>query len=329
MKRILLAILLLVVLMLLAPFFLSGYGVLLMTEISIMAIFAMSLGLIMGYAGMLSLGHGAFFGIGAYTIALLSKNVSSTYMLLIVAVLFSAIIALLTGAIFLRTSKFYLLMITLAFGQMVYALVFQSSWTGGSDGISVAASLNFGFGDIASTNALYYTMGIAFIFLYALLRFFIDSPAGKITKGIMENESRMKALGYQTYVYKLLVYTISGTLAGLAGALYAYFNLFVSPELTYWTFSGDVLLMVIIGGVGTLMGPAVGAGVFIVLQNIISSYTERWPLILGVILVVIVLVGRGGVIHWLSILGTKIRKIMSKEVSKQQMTEDQKFKKSV
>lgn len=326
MKRILFTALVLVVLMLLAPFVLTGYGILLATEIAIMAIFAMSLGLIMGFAGMVSLGHGAFFGIGAYTVALLSQYVFSTYVLLLAAVLLSAIIALLTGAVFLRTSHFYFLMITLAFGQMIYALVFQSSWTGGSDGMSVAASLNFGFGEIVSPAAFYYTMGIAFIIFYTLLSFYVASPAGKITKGIMENESRMKALGYQPRIYQLLTYTISGAIAGLAGALYAYFNLFVSPDLTYWMFSGEVLVMVIIGGVGTLIGPAVGAGIFIVLQNIISSYTDRWVLILGAILVVLVLIGRGGVVHW---IGFSVRKLIGRKRPEQETTNDQQIEKSV
>lgn len=282
------------------PLILSDFGMNLVTEIFIMAIFAMSLGLIMGFAGMVSLGHAGFFGIGAYLVAILGQHIGNTYLLLFFSIVVSGIIALITGAVFFRTSKFYFLMITLAFGQLVYALFWQmKSLTGGADGMSVSAILNFGLGDLFSPLSIYYVMGVAFIIAYLLLRLFVESPAGKITKGIMENESRMQALGFNVQIYKLMVYTLSGSMAGLSGALYSYFNLYVSPDLSGWLFSGQVMMMVIIGGVGTLFGPAIGAGVFIFLQNFISSYTERWPMIMGVLLVILVMAGKGGIIHWL------------------------------
>lgn len=282
------------------PLILSDFGMNLVTEIFIMAIFAMSLGLIMGFAGMVSLGHAGFFGIGAYLVAILGQHIGNTYLLLFFSIVVSGIIALITGAVFFRTSKFYFLMITLAFGQLVYALFWQmKSLTGGADGMSVSAILNFGLGDLFSPHSIYYVMGVAFIIAYLLLRLFVESPAGKITKGIMENESRMQALGFNIQIYKLMVYTLSGSMAGLSGALYSYFNLYVSPDLSGWLFSGQVMMMVIIGGVGTLFGPAIGAGVFIFLQNFISSYTERWPMIMGVLLVILVMAGKGGIIHWL------------------------------
>lgn len=299
MRKIFLSSLLLIGLMLVMPLVLTDYGVLLTTEIAILAIFAISLGLIMGYAGIISLGHAAFFGIGAYSVAFLSQYITSFYSLLGLTLLITAIIALITGAIFLRTSHFYFLMITLAFGQMLYALYFQSSWAGASDGLAVSADLNLGFGSIFSPIGYYYTMGVAFILIYTLLRLFVESPVGKVTKGIMENRSRMKSLGYNTRVYKLVTYTLSGTIAGLAGFLYAFFNLFVTPDLTHWSFSGQALIMVIIGGVGTLIGPAVGSLVYVILQSVISSYTDRWAFILGTILVVLVLIGRGGIVHWI------------------------------
>ena len=300
MKKTLLPTLLLIGFMFLAPFLLTDYGVTLTTEIAIMAIFAVSLGMIIGYAGMVSLGHAAFFGIGAYTIAILGEHFSNTYLLLLISIVISAIVAFVTGAVFIRTSQFYFLMITLAFGQVIYALVFQLPGTGGSDGLTVSASIDFGFGPIASGNGFYYLMFTAFIVFYTLLRLFVKSPTGKIIKGIMENETRMKALGYNTRTYKLIAYTISGTIAGLAGSLYAYFNLFVSPDLTDWMFSGEVLIMVIIGGVGTLFGSAIGAAFYLILENFVSSYTDRWVLIIGCLLVILVLVGRGGIMNWLS-----------------------------
>ncbi|ADU93885.1 branched-chain amino acid ABC transporter permease [Geobacillus sp. Y412MC52] len=300
MKKLLLGVVLLIALVFAMPLVLSDFGINLATEIYIMAIFAMSLGLIMGYGGMVSLGHAGFFGIGAYTVAVIGQHVANTYLLLLLSVVISGLIALVTGAVFIRTSKFYFLMITLAFGQLLYVLFWQlKPWTGGADGMSVSAVMNFGFGEIVSPNALYYVMGIAFVMSYFLLYLFVGSPAGKITRGVMENEARMSALGYNVRVYKLLVYTLSGSLAGLAGALYAYFNVFVSPDLSSWMFSGQVMVMVIIGGVGTLLGPALGASVFVYLQNFMSTYTERWPMIMGGLLVALVLAGKGGLIHWL------------------------------
>lgn len=300
-KKNILFILLLLAVISILPLVLTDYGIDLTAEIYIMAIFAMSLGLLMGYAGMVSLGHAAFFAIGAYTVAILGAYVPNVYILILASLIISALAALLTGALFIRTSNFYFLMITLAFGQLLFALAWQlEKWTGGADGMKVSATMNFGFGDVVSPLGIYFVMGIAFILVYLLLRLFVNSPAGKITKGVMENESRMSALGYNVRVYKLLAYSLSGALAGFAGSLYGYFNLFVSPDISYWKFSGEVMIMVIFGGVGTLLGPAIGAGLFIVLQNFISTYTERWPIILGALLVILVLVGKGGIIHWLS-----------------------------
>ncbi|PLS17054.1 branched-chain amino acid ABC transporter permease [Bacillus sp. M6-12] len=309
MSKNLLSIVALIVGIGMAPFLLSDYGVSLATEILIMSIFAVSLGMIMGYAGMVSFGHAAFFGIGAYTVALLGEKIPSVYALILLSILITAVVALISGAVFIRTSNFSFLMITLAFGQLLFALAWKMEhWTGGADGIKVSAYLDFGFGEIYSPLGLYYTMAIAFILVYLLLRAFVNSPAGKITKGIMENESRMKALGYNVRIYKLIAYCFSGAIAGFGGSLYAYFNLFVSPDLTHWTLSGQVMLMVIIGGVGTLLGPFIGAGVFIVLQNFISTYTERWPLIMGILLVALVLIGKGGVIHWFGLAGKHLKK---------------------
>ena len=315
MKKNISVILLIIMVVSILPFLLSNFGLDLTTEIYIMAIFAMSLGLLMGYAGMVSLGHAAFFAIGTYTVAILGQFIDNLYILIFAAIIIAGLLALLTGALFIRTSNFYFLMITLAFGQLIYALAWQlEGWTGGADGMRVSASLDFGFGEIYNPLAIYFIMGIAFIFVYILLNLFVNSPTGKITKGIMENPSRMTALGYNVRAYKLLVYSLAGAMAGFAGSLYGYFNMFVSPDLSYWKFSGEVMIMVIFGGVGTLIGPALGAGLFIILQNFISSYTERWQLILGVILIVLVLLGKGGIIHWFKYFKDKI--LTKKETKK-------------
>lgn len=299
MKKNLLLILIVTVLSLILPVVLSSYGVKLATEVYIMAIFVLSLGFIIGYSGLVSLGHAAFYGIGAYTVAILGKYVSNTYLLIILAIILAGFLAWLSGWLFIRSSGAYFLMITLAFSQMVYAFFYKvKPITGGADGMSVPADLNLGFGRISDPIALYYVMAIAFLICFALLAIFVISPAGKSIKGVMENESRMKALGFSTLSYKLIAYTISGMMAGFAGALYAYYNAFVSPDVSSWMFSGQALVMVIIGGVGTLVGPPIGAAVFVVIQNYISSYTERWPIIMGIIFIAFVLYGRGGIAHF-------------------------------
>ena len=294
-------VLILAVLVLGLPLVLPPFGVSVATEIFIMAIFAVSLGLIIGYAGLVSLGHAAFFGAGAYTVALLGERVANTYVLLVVAVLLGGVLALLSGMLFVRTSGAYFLMLTLAFAQVLYAVAFEAKpVTGGADGASVSATLNFGFGEVYGDYGLYYAMAISFLLCYLLLRLFVASPAGRAVRGVMENESRMQALGYNTRTYKLIAYSLSGAMAGLAGALYAYFNFYVTPDLFGWVFSGQALIMVIVGGVGSLLGPALGAGFFILLQEYLSSYTERWPLVMGLIFVAFVLIGRGGIFDLLS-----------------------------
>lgn len=226
-----------IIMVLVLPLILSSFGTNLATEIFFMAVFALSLGLIMGYTGLVSLGHAAFFGTGAYTVALLGEHIGNTYVLLLAALVFSGLLALISGALFIRTTGGYFLMITLAFGQMLFAFAFKmKSWTGGADGMQISVSPDFGFGPITSTHGLYYLAGVGFLLCYLLLLLFVNSPIGKIVKGIMENETRMKALGYQTRNYKLIAYSLSGTLAGFGGALYAFINSFVSPDLMFWIF---------------------------------------------------------------------------------------------
>ena len=300
-------LLLLAAFVLVLPVVLPPFGVSVATEIFILAIFAVSLGLIIGYAGLASLGHAAFFGTGAYTVTLLGERVANTYVLLVAAVLLGGLLALFSGALFVRTSGAYFLMLTLAFAQVMFAVAFQARpITGGGDGASVSAVPDFGFGEVTGDYGLYYMMAAFFLACYLILRLFVASPAGKATRGVMENESRMRALGYNTRSYKLLAYSIAGAMAGLAGALYAYFNFYVTPELFGWVFSGQALIMVIVGGAGSLLGPAIGAGFFLLMQEYLSSYTERWQLVMGLIFVAFVLVGRGGVFDLLALAFRKV-----------------------
>jgi branched-chain amino acid transport system permease protein len=309
---------------LLLPLVLTTYGLKLTSEVLIMAIFVMSLGLIIGYAGLVSLGHAAFFGIGAYAVTLIGEHMENTYVLLLAAAVLSGLAAFVSGLLFIRSSGAYFLMITLAFGQMLYAIVYKAqNITGGADGKSVAASMDLGFGAIESRLGFYYVAAAAFLVCYFLLRLFIVSPLGKGIRGVKENESRMIALGYNTRVYKLIVYSLSGMMAGFAGGLYAYFDQFVSPDLLNWMFSGQALIMVIVGGAGTLIGPAIGAGFFVILQNYISSYTDRWPIVMGLIFVAIVLYGRGGVIHIASMLWNKVGPKRQKDRDHQRLPKEE------
>lgn len=308
------------------PLSLSSFGISVAAEVFIMAIFAISLGLIIGYAGLVSLGHAAFFGAGAYTVAVLGERIANTYVLLVAAVLVGGALALFSGMLFVRTSGAYFVMLTLAFAQVLFAVAFQAeAITGGDDGMGVSAILNFGFGDVAGNYGLYYTMALFFLACYILLRVFVASPTGKVVRGIMENESRMQALGYNTRSYKLIVYSLSGAMAALAGALYAYFNFYVTPELFGWIFSGQALIMVIVGGVGTILGPAIGAAFFIVMQEYVSSYTEYWQLVMGLVFVAFVLIGRGGVFDLLTLAFRRLAPWTSRREPKEEAPSEPPF----
>jgi len=278
-----------------------------------MSIFVLSLGFIIGFAGLVSLGHAAFFGLGAYLVALLAKYVTAnTYLTILTAVAAAALLAFVTGALFIKTTGAYFLMITMAFSQVLYAVFYQWKKTGGADGMSVAATLDLGFGPIRGSYPMYYFMLVCFLLCSFLLHRYIHSPAGRATIGVKENEDRMRALGYKTRRYKLIAYTISGAMAGFAGALYACFNRFVSPETLAWHTSGEALVMAIVGGSAFLYGPPIGAAIFVILQNYISTYTERWPIIMGALFIAFVLANVGGVANVLAGLSRRLARSVSR-----------------
>jgi ABC-type branched-chain amino acid transport system, permease component len=283
---------------LLLPMILSSYGIRLASEFYIMSIFSLSLGLIMGYVGLTSFGHAAFFGAGVYTVALLSEYISNTYLLFAASILIAGLLAFISGILFVRMPGAYFFMLTLSFNQLLYVFFYQmKNIAGGADGMLINATPNLGFGEIVSSVGLYYLAALSFLLCFIFLYFVIHSPMGKVIIGIKENELRMKALGYHTGVYKVLAYTISGAMGGFAGSLYAFFNLFASPEIISFGLSGQVLVMVMIGGAGTLLGPVIGALIFVVLQSYISSFTDYWSMIMGALFVVLVMIGRGGIVH--------------------------------
>ena len=286
-----------VVAMLVFPFVLPDYTRTLIAEIFIFAIFAMSLDILVGYTGLMSLGHAAFFGLGAYTVAILGVLFGMNAWLGVAAgVTIAAAGAAVIGFFCVRTSGIPFLMLTLAFSQLVFSAALKwRNLTGGSDGLAIFEKPSF-LGWALSDSLAMYFMALAFFLLcYWGLRRLINAPLGHIFVGIRENEPRMLAIGYATSTYKVLSFTIAGALAGLAGGLYAIFNGFISPDAVYWTASGDILIMVMLGGAGTLTGPVIGTAIFMLMKNLVSSYSEHWMLIIGVVFISCVMFFPGGI----------------------------------
>jgi branched-chain amino acid transport system permease protein len=270
-----------------------------LTEVLIFGIFAMSLDLLIGYTGLTSFGHAAFFGIAAYTAGIVATSYTNNIVVTLLAGVASAgLLALPVGALAIRSLGIYFLMLTLAFSQMVFAAAYKWTWlTGGPNGLAGIPRPTLGVGQVefASVTSFYYLVLAFFVASYLLLRRIVASPLGTGFVGIRENESRMRAIGYNTWLVKLAAFVIAGLFGGLAGVLFSYFNGFVSPSDVYWTTSGLVMVMVIIGGAGTLVGPVLGAALVLILQNIVSSQTDRWPLIMGATFIFFVLVARRGI----------------------------------
>jgi branched-chain amino acid transport system permease protein len=267
------------------------------SRILIYALAATSLNLILGYGGMVSFGHAAFLGTGAYTVGILmEEGVRSAWISWPLAVIVSALFALLIGAVSLRTRGVYFIMITLAFAQMAYYLFVSLRTYGGEDGLNLSARSGLGFGlDLAGDVTFYYVvLAIVAACLY-LMRRLLNARFGQVVQAVRDNESRMEAIGFPTYRYKLICFALAGGVAGLAGALLANQNGFVSPNLLQWTQSGTLMVMVILGGVGYLYGGALGATVFLVLEEALSAYTVHWQLGLGLALLAVVLYARQGV----------------------------------
>jgi len=283
--------------MLIFPFVVPNYPRALVAEIYIFGIFAMSLDLLLGFTGLMSLGHAAFFGLGAYAVAILGALFGlNAWLGVIAGVGTAALAALVIGFFCVRTTGVPFLMLTLAFAQLVFSVAFKwRDLTGGSDGMAIADKPGFFGFDLSNPLAMYFMALIFFLLVYWALRRLLNAPLGHVFVGIRENESRMLAIGYPVRAYKILSFTVAGALAGLAGGLYAIFNSFISPDAVYWTASGDILIMTILGGAGTLIGPAIGAGLFLLMKNVVSSYSEHWLLIIGVVFIACVLFFPGGI----------------------------------
>jgi branched-chain amino acid transport system permease protein len=291
-----------ILVLLLLPHLLSTYYLGLVIQMMIFALFAMSLDLLIGYTGMASLGHAAYFGVAAYATGLLALKLGwSVWLALPAGLLVAALTATLFGFLALRTRGSYFLMITLALSQVVWGIAFGwRSLTGGDDGLPEVPRPNLGlpWSLTDETPFYYFVLFCIGVGTFLLIRI-VSSPFGFALRGIRESETRMLSLGYNVWRYKLAVFVLAATFAGLAGCLYVYYNRFVSPDYLQVVRSAEVLLMVILGGAGTLIGPAIGAALIVLLDNVVSTYTERWLLVLGVIYVVVALFAPRGVVGFL------------------------------
>jgi branched-chain amino acid transport system permease protein len=292
-RRSLLALLLVAVLLALFPLAAEKFYMQLVTKIMIVSIFVLSLDLLVGCTGLVSLGHAAYFGVAAYALALAApgNDPANFWLTLPLALGASALAALVIGALVVRTSGVYFIMVTLAFAQMVYFFFHDTRIAGGSDGIYVNVRPDTfvpGF-DLSSDTHFYYMVLALLIGVYVLLTRLIRSPFGRALQGIKVNERRMRALGFATRRYKLAAFVLAGTIAGLAGYLAAAKEGYVNPEMLAWHQSGSALMMLILGGMGTLVGAVVGTFAYVLLQEWFSGMTKHWQLLMGVFIIAVVL----------------------------------------
>ncbi|RIY42451.1 branched-chain amino acid ABC transporter permease [Neopusillimonas maritima] len=273
------------------------------SRIVILALFAVSLDLLVGYTGLISFGHAAWFGVGAYAFALLSTHYQVTdsfWITLPVALIAAAVLSFIVGLFVLRTKGIYFIMVTLAFAQVFYFLVHDVPAIGGStDGLNLYARPTLEIGnwvllDLENPLTMYYFILAALFFSVVLLWFFLRSPLGRAVQGIKINEHRMLSIGFPVFRYKLIVFVIASVFASLAGYLFAAQSYGVNPELLSWHKSADVLLMLIFGGMGQFVGGIVGAFAFILLKDVFMTYTDWWQLWLGITIVLFVLFLPGG-----------------------------------
>jgi branched-chain amino acid transport system permease protein len=269
----------------------------LFTRIVILAMAATSLNLILGYGGMVSFGHAVYLGIGGYAIGILAyEGFSSGWLQWPLAIFASALIALVIGLLSLRTRGVYFIMITLAFAQMAYYIAVALDRYGADDGLTIYRRSLFGPWLDLSNKTLFYYICVAFLLgtIYLVYRL-VNSRFGLVIQGARSNDRRMRTIGFPTLRYKLVCFVIAGTICGLAGALLANHTDFVSPAMMHWTRSGDLIVMVVLGGMGSIFGPLIGAFVFLALEELLSTITEYWQILLGPLLLLVVLYARGGI----------------------------------
>lgn len=269
----------------------------LVIRLMILSIAALSLNLILGHGGMVSFGHAAYLGIGAYSVGILAYyGIYNGWIQVGLAVLASGCFALLTGMICLRTTGVYFIMITMAFAQMLFFAFVSIEAYGGDDGLVIELRSEFaGLLNLEDSVTLYYVTFVALLICLYMMRRLVQSRFGMVIAGSKGNDRRMQAIGFNTYGYRLVCYVIAGAMCGFAGALLGNFTNFISPAMMEWTRSGELIFMVLLGGAGSWFGPVLGAGVFIVLEELLSAITIYWQVLFGVLLILVVLFARGGI----------------------------------
>jgi len=274
------------------PFWISFFA-----RILIYAIAASALNLALGYGGLVSFGHALFMGLGSYAVALPAfHGIASGWAHLALCIGASSLIALAVGAISLRTSGMAFIMITLAFAQMGYFLLVSLKQYGGDDGLPVAATSRFGSLDLGSTLPLYATALVVLALVTWWMARLRAAPFGMALRGARQNARRINAIGLEARRLQLVAFTISGAICGVSGLLLANLNAFASPSSLAWTVSGELIVMVVLGGIGTVAGPVIGALVFLGLEEVLKGLTEHWMVIFGPLIVVMALVGRRGIV---------------------------------
>jgi branched-chain amino acid transport system permease protein len=294
-------VLALVVALLALPFVLIGtgnqYWLTLVVELFIFGIAVLSFDLLFGYTGLLSFGHALFFGMGTYSVAIVSRETGLTFLGAVpIALVFVPVLAVGVGLVALRLQGVYFAILMLAFGQLGYQLVVQlTDLTGGVNGISgLAIPPLFGV-DLTNPYVAYYVSLVALAVVFVGLRRVVNSPFGHVLQGIHQNEERMQMLGINVYRHKLASFTLAAFVGGIGGVLYPLYLNFVDPSLLNWTTTGDMLMMTLIGGMGTLWGPILGAGFYIMVQGVLETATDQWRIILGSVFVVFVLLFPSGI----------------------------------
>jgi branched-chain amino acid transport system permease protein len=282
------------------PLLYKSYWVSLFTQILIFAVLAMSLDILMGYTGLTSFGHAGFFGAAGYVTAILTTRYHQGFLTcFICSVSMSVLISMLFGFLVAHAGGVYFLIITLALGMTLWGLAVRwGSMTGGDNGISGVIRPDIGLPIILKDPlTFYYVVMVFFLIALLLMVILIRSPFGYSLKGVRESESRMRVLGYHTWLHKYLSYVVAAAFAGSAGVFWAYYNGFISPYDMDLNASVKVILMVILGGPGTLIGPAIGAGIIVFLENFLSAYTERWLLIMGSIYIFTIFYAPQGLVN--------------------------------
>jgi branched-chain amino acid transport system permease protein len=276
----------------------SGYLLSLVGRIMIFAIAALALDLLVGYGALISFGHAAFIGLGAYAVGILAAHgIGEGLIALPASLAIGALFALVTGIVCLRTQGVYFIMITLAFGQMAFFTASSLAPYGGDDGLTVAERSTFaGLAWLENDRVFYYFVLLCLLGTYALCRTLVVSRFGRVVRGAKENPVRMATLGYEVFRFQLVIYVIAGALGGLSGFLLANAAEFVSPAYMSWQRSGELIVMLILGGLGSLHGAIIGTAAYLLLEEWLSGLTEHWKVIFGPMLVLVTLFGRGGLV---------------------------------